>query len=1008
MPLQKNKIPISFAQGVDTKTDRKQVLPGKLLVLENGVFQTTNSLIKRNGYAALSKATTDGDTIAASIGLATFKDTLFSLSSIASFIPGNPNEGPYGYSYSPSTSKWSRVKGSYVPVNVSRSAASTSFSTTGNTSTAADSFVDTTTNLQFLAYLKVRPADGVNCIYYSFKDITTNSFISSDIQIGSGTNITVISQFFRTVKVGTKFLLIFNGTYSGVAGLYYVAIDSGNLSVQSAPVLIKAEGTTAGLFYGGSRFDAITDNGIIYIAYADGVSGSFTMNVLTISSTLVISAAQAATGINASRGTSLVADTAHNIWAAGNSGLIVKAKGYTSNLAGTYFPVATLYTSATAIYDVVGIISPSSQTLCTFFVTDSAGANVYTDPAFIVKINAQYSAGTVTGSGSTLIRNASIYSKPFTHLNKTYLIINSYDGASIQSYFILDTVTATYGQAVAKLCAQSGCTMLGNAASVYAQSNGELSTALIERTTANASKALVAWSYVISFDHKPVFAEMANTLHVSGGFVYAYDGKQLCEHNFLQAPSIATTVDSGAGFTPAGTYYYIYTYEWVDSFGQTYISAPSSPSAALTVAASRTITVTIPMLQLTNRSDGIFIGIYRSSDGINFYKLETSGYNGAFVNTPGTPTITFVDSSGNYTGQPLLYTAGGVVENVDPGATKYLATYNQRLVAIPQEANNTWWYSKEIIPAAPGAAGSPVEFSDSFISSVDERGGSIVGIQQIDEKLVFFKNANIFALSGNGPAPNGTGNDFNPPQVIATDSGCIDGQSIVLGPSGVIYKSAKGLYLIDRSMSVSYIGAPVEAYNSQEILSADLIYNLNQFRFGLSSGVVLTYNYLFDQWSVFTNHAVVQACIYQNKYTYCKADGTTLQETPGAYSDAGTSISMKLTTGWLSFADLQGYQRLYKLLLLGEYKSPHKLQVDICVDFNDAIVQTTTITAINDPLYQYRIFLSRQKCQSMKFTIQDIAPDVGTLAEGYSISAMAFEMGVKQGINKLPAARSVG
>jgi hypothetical protein len=209
-------------------------------------------------------------------------------------------------------------------------------------------------------------------------------------------------------------------------------------------------------------------------------------------------------------------------------------------------------------------------------------------------------------------------------------------------------------------------------------------------------------------------------------------------------------------------------------------------------------------------------------------------------------------------------------------------------------------------------------------------------------------------------------------------------------------------------MSVSYIGAPVEGYNSQEILSADLIYNLNQFRFGLSSGVALVYNYLFDQWSVFTNHPVVQACIYQNKYTYAKADGTVYQETPGAYSDAGTSISMKLTTGWLSFAELQGFQRLYKLLLLGEYKSAHKLQVTICVDFNDTTVQTSLITAINDPLYQYRIFLSRQKCQSIKFTIQDIAPDVGTLAEGYSISAMAFEMGVKQGLNKLPAARSVG
>jgi hypothetical protein len=546
---------------------------------------------------------------------------------------------------------------------------------------------------------------------------------------------------------------------------------------------------------------------------------------------------------------------------------------------------------------------------------------------------------------------------------------------------------------------------------MYASASGVFSTTLVEKTTSNASRSYIAWSYSLSFDHKPVFAEMANNLHITGGYIYMYDGKQICEHGYLMQPTICTLADAAAGSVGAGTYYYIYTYEWMDSFGQLHISAPSAPSLPITVAASRRIDVTIPNLQLSNRSDQMYIGLYRSSDGTNYYKNSFSGYNGSIKNFKGTTTTVFQDTysfAQAYENQPLLYTSGGEVRNIDPGATRYLATYNQRMVAIPQEASNSWWYSKEIIPGGPGATGTPVEFSDVFISSIDERGGGIVGIQQIDEKLIYFKANNIFALAGNGPAPNGTGNDFNPPQVIATDSGCIDAQSIVLGPSGVIYKSAKGLYLIDRSMSVSYIGAPVEAYNSQEILSADLIYNLNQFRFGMSSGVVLTYNYLFDQWSVFTNHAVVQACIYQNKYTYAKADGTVLQETPGAYSDAGTPISMKLTTGWLSFAELQGYQRLYKLLLLGEYKSAHKLQVTICVDFNDAIVQTSLITAINDPLYQYRIFLTRQKCQSMKFTIQDIAPDVGTFAEGYSISAMAFEMGVKQGLNKLPAARSVG
>ena len=144
MPLQKNKIPISFAQGIDTKSDRKQVVPGKLLVLENGVFQTTNSLIKRNGYAAFAKTTADNNTLANSLGIATFKDTLFNL---ANQTVGAGVSNTYGWAYSPSTLEWSGNKGVYHPVNVSRTASGTTYG--GSTSLAStDSYIDTATNLQ--------------------------------------------------------------------------------------------------------------------------------------------------------------------------------------------------------------------------------------------------------------------------------------------------------------------------------------------------------------------------------------------------------------------------------------------------------------------------------------------------------------------------------------------------------------------------------------------------------------------------------------------------------------------------------------------------------------------------------------------------------------------------------------------------------------------------------------------------------------------------------------------
>src|SRR3954469_537196 len=52
--LVKQGIDISFAEGLDTKTDPKRVSMGKFLKLENSVFTTGGLLQKRNGYSALA------------------------------------------------------------------------------------------------------------------------------------------------------------------------------------------------------------------------------------------------------------------------------------------------------------------------------------------------------------------------------------------------------------------------------------------------------------------------------------------------------------------------------------------------------------------------------------------------------------------------------------------------------------------------------------------------------------------------------------------------------------------------------------------------------------------------------------------------------------------------------------------------------------------------------------------------------------------------------------------
>jgi hypothetical protein len=320
---------------------------------------------------------------------------------------------------------------------------------------------------------------------------------------------------------------------------------------------------------------------------------------------------------------------------------------------------------------------------------------------------------------------------------------------------------------------------------------------------------------------------------------------------------------------------------------------------------------------------------------------------------------------------------------------------------VPSEDQLSWWPSKQVIP------GSPVEFSDSFVQNIDSKIGAIKSVGVLDDKIIFGGPTSLFYVVGNGPALNGLSNDYTDAQLISSDVGCQNQASMILMPFGLMFQSQKGIYLLDRSLAVQYIGADVEAYNSYTVTSAQLMNDVNQVRFTLSNGTELVYDYYYKQWDVFAGLLVNDSGIFQNQHTILKSSGVIWQESPGVYSDNAVVIPLKIQSNWMSFANIQGFQRVYSFLLLGEYKSPHTLTVNIYTDFNDTTPsQVVTIPVLTNPGdYQYRVFLSKQKTESVKIEIIESQDSPG---EGFSITSMAFIVGVKQGAFKVSAAKSFG
>lgn len=995
MALEKNKMPIALGQGVDTKTDSKQLQPGKFLTLENAVFLKNGSIQKCNGYA-YKNAIFSGDITEA---CATLKDGFFALSQ------------QFAYAYSPTRDQLNIV-GKYVPITIGRQ------NGIGQDPKFACCAFDPIRNTLVYVWEEY---DASSFPYQKIKylgiDVATNSVCLSEALLNQGRRPRIV-----TGPNMDYFLVLYTDSTNN---LIATAIWKNDLNYTS---IVTLDSSASYDTYGYSLYNFQ----VPYAAWS--VNAGADTKVAYFTNSFASFAAPSATTISGSS-----CKFGSDMLAFGNSLIIVTNSGTQVKTIGYNFTLTSVTNASRTVMAVPGFATTLSGVVCS--LNESSNIQIFSTVIDGVSVEEQTRidqaivtpSSTITAQRTFLIGGAiagNIIQDLDNYSGSYYLPVTSlqiFDDKNVNSgltgFHTLYLVRASAFENPPQNSYVAAKFYDLNAPQVYLGistppdyiGHPDYITFVLNGSTANNYFGLVkekagnASLCTIAFKHKPIFAELANNLHTTGGYMGMFDGNEFAEHGFMQYPmQCLLSSNAGAGF-PAGTYYYCYTYEWQDAYGQVHESAPSDPVKITLAAAVASVSVRCSVLHFTNKTSQIYIAIYRSTDGVLFQKLPETGFGSVVQSFKNNISYGYTDNkvASDLVGQPFLYTSGGELSNASPPACTYLSVFKRRLIAVPSEDINSVWYSKEIIPATTGAIGTPVSFASEFVLSVDEKGGPVTGCIQLDDKLLIFKPTTISVVTGQGPSNNGFNNDFSTPQIIASDTGASYGRSLVLTPIGIMFQSPKGYYIVDRSLSVSYIGAPVEDFNAAECLVSVLMFDRNEVWFGTNtSNNVLVYNYYFNQWSTL-KWQLKHACLFQNKFTSLTG-AFIAQETIGSYQRAGVGYAMKITTGWMNFADVQGFQRVYKLLLLGDYKSAHRLQVQVSVDFDDTVIQTSTITATSSPPYQYRVFMTRQKCESIKFTIQDLAPSVGSWNEGYNLSNMAFEVGIKKGLNKLSASKSVG
>ena len=1100
MPIQKQAVNINFSQGLNTKVDPKQIPVGQFLQLQNTIFTKGGLLQKRNGYKSLTSLPNTSYSY-----VTTFQNDLTAISNnIAAYSAGNNSWVPKGYIQSLNLSVLPLVRNS-----VNQTQCDSAIAINGLICTA---YTETTGSSTSFKYVIADSITGQNIVEPTLIPIISGTIIDHP----------------RVFLLGMYFVIVFANNVSSVYTLRYVAINTSNpTNTQTGNI------TTSGAYapLTGFSWDGAVVNNRLYIAY-NSTAGGQSIKVVYLPSTLA-SATSPLVFSGATDVANLISVCVDNtmpsvpiIYVSFYSS--VSTNGYTAvidqNLNVIHNPTQTI--STIAISNLISIAQNGSAQLFYEVINSySYDSNVASNYIKSVSIT----QGGSVGTPYVVIRSVGLASKACI-INEAIYFLSVYNSAYQSTYFMINGSISIAASPIiiAQLAYQNAGGYLtqglpnvivnGNIAQIPYLFRDQIQA--VNKNTNVPSGTQIAGIYSqtgvnlasFSFGTNTIAtAEIGNDLHISGGFLWMYDGYIPVEHNFFLYPdNIELTPTNSGGAMLAQEYFYQWSYEWSDNQGNLFRSAPSIPvSTNVTAGSGVTFTSNFAagVMSITvSSASGLLVGMvlsdnttatnilpntvitsivgttvglnlptqgasaggpgdtlnsvsqgsvtcnvptlrltFKNADNVNSVKLVGYRWSAAqqvyyqvtsisipTLNDTTADSIAFVDTLADSVilGNNVLYTTGGVVENIAAPASNLMTIFDSRLWLIDAENPNLAWFSKQVIQS------TPVEMSDLFTvfiaptTAAQGATGPTTAITVMDDKIIFFKENAIYYLNGTGPDNTGANNQYSATIFINSTVGCTNPNSIVFMPRGIMFQSDKGIWLLGRDLSTEYIGAPVEAFNSSTIQSAVNVPATNQVRFTLNTGQTLMYDYYYNQWGTFINVPAVSSCIYQNLHTFIDSFGAVYQENPGVYLDGSEPVLMSFITGWFNLANLQGYERIYHFDLLGTYISPHKLVVQIAYDYSQSPEQQIVISPNNysppygsDPVYgqstlyggsptleQWKLHMQRQLCMAFQIGITEIFDSsFGTVAGGgLTLSGINCVVGIKKGWRPIPIATSAG
>lgn len=1068
MELKKTPINIDFAQGQDNKTDPYQIPIGKFGTLNNTVFDKVKRLTKRNGFGAFGTSPSN----TAKYGT-TFKNDLIAIgTNLKSYSSANTTWYNKGNYQAIDLSVTNCVRNAYNQSQCDAAIASNGLScivytnltnrtvisynytildsTTGEvlvgeTALAGTSGAVTGTPRVFLlgSYFIVVYSVTISAVEH-LQYIAINT---STLAVTGPTDITSSYTSASTVAwdgvvAGTKLFLAWNG--ASASGIKMASIDT-SLVLSS---IVNPDSAHTATIVGVTADTSVSPN-IIYVGYSTGTGT--TARVLTVNASLT-------TVLSATALTGITLDLNAALYATGNVctvyGEISDPKTYDTTIPNSYIKKQTItnagsQSAGSVVAYQVGLASKlflNNSQICVVAAFQSTYQNSY----FVLNASGQVISRIAYTNGGGYLPNGlpsvtlttSGFSFPYLFkdqiqsVNKTPTAAGALGAPGfytqtginlgnfntltpkIRSIEMADALNVTGGF----LTEYDGSVLNESNFFVWPEpilnADGTYKGISQSSVSTSANVTTTIGSNLVTINSGgPVPTIIGMTISDSGTNIPAgtflkssgpSTGTFYMSQNALHTATFSATI---AAAVSAQQYYYIFIYQWTDNQGNIFRSAPSNPVGIVSSGATQEINIKAPNLPLTYKisSPVELLGYRWSQAQQSFFQLPP--ITAFAINDTTAQATTFLDASADSSivGNPLLYTTGGVIENIAPPATDVVIPFDNRAWLLDAENRNLFWYTKEVVPTVP------LEFSDLltyYVSpTVGGQGnvGPVTAAFPLDDKLIIFSKTSIRYVNGVGPDSTGNNSQYSQPIFITSPVGCDNQDSICQTPEGLMFQSAgKGIWLLRRDLSVAYIGADVEENNSAVITSACTIPETNQVRFSLNTGDMLMFDYFVKQWGVFPDVDAVSSTIYNDQHTIISSANAIFKETPGVYLDGSTPVAISFTTAWMQLGGLRGYQRAYFFYFLGTYLSAHRLRADIYFDYSPTIYNSSTFTPVNstaDTPLNERIFMKKMRCKAFKVGVTEL---ISTAGAGLTLSGMNMMIGFKKPFATSTAATQTG